>query len=223
MRNARRTMLLVVACAGGAMLAGADRMPAAVVLPAWPAMRDAAPVLEGVGSVPYPTGEIVPPTVPNWLPPAQLSVAQVTAGNRGGAAGLAIGSSGSLEPLWSPGVSGRWLGGEEAGGAGRRLVLAVGPRSWTPATDLSKPYLMWPEVQPDGGRARLGSDPTSSWSTVEALRARVPLRDSAVPYLRCSVPVPVEPGSTIQSVRPVPDEPLPVRPSEVLGSRPRQP
>lgn len=222
MRNARRTMRLVMACAGGAMLAGADRVPA-TVLPVWPAMQDAAPVLEGVKSVPYPTGEMVAPTAPNWLPLAQLSPMQATVGNRVGAAGLAIGSSGALEPLWSPGSAGRRLGGDEAGGAARRLFLAVGPRSWTPAPDLSKPYLMWPGVQPDGARARLASDPTSSWSTVEALRALVPLRDAAVPYLRFSVPVPVEPGSTIQSVPAVTDEPLPVRPSEVLGSRPRQP
>jgi hypothetical protein len=186
-------------------------------------LHAAAPAFDGAGSSPEATNEIVAPTMPNWLPAVPLSRTPSAAPPRSETSKRSVAAGAATDAWWTPGNGGPLAVAATGVGTERRMVFAVGARVWEPSPDVSRPYLMWPQLQPDGAGSRLGSDPVSWWSGSEALRARVPLRDATVPYVRYSVPVPVEPGARISSVPPAPEEPLPVRAAEVLGSRQRQP
>ncbi|GEM_PF-6473567 len=72
--------------------------------------------------------------------------------------------------------------------------------------DVSRLYLRWTPVPPDPARATFRTDPTADWSEQAVLSMTAPLRNTPLPFVRFSVPVPVDPGTTIQSAPLLSDE-----------------
>jgi ferric-dicitrate binding protein FerR (iron transport regulator) len=82
--------------------------------------------------------------------------------------------------------------------------------------EMERLWMMWSEARVDVGRTNLRVDNTKAWSTARVLEGRVEVRNTPTASSPETIPMPVEPGSRVESVQ-VPPESVSqiVKPAEM--------